>query len=345
VSLSRSGTLSQPRTPVSGVSNFLSGSSSGAGSLSYFPMGGMSLSLGSRSVGGGATPGGSGGLGLNVGSGSASAGKTMREYDESLRDLKKENFNLKLRIYFLEERLGSRNIKNGGGAASGAMGGSGEAEKDVQLSNMDLKVRMDEKKMSLITDYKLWLHQSNSWAAFQIQVESLKYDVQEKSDLLKEAGHALEQLENKISRLTIEREEERSGLEARLQQLEDDLNDSQLRLFEDDEPRRPQQQMRNELFSPTSSDSKDEDERLLREVEAEMARPVPFNMSSASLMLPLTMGGGNDDFLQQLQSTPIRPIHLAVVEERAVAEAEVEELNRALQMSEERLEEVSGGKC
>jgi hypothetical protein len=144
VSLSRSGTLSQPRTPVSGVSNFLSGSSSGAGSLSYFPMGGMSLSLGSRSVGGGATPGGSGGLGLNVGSGSASAGKTMREYDESLRDLKKENFNLKLRIYFLEERLGSRNIKNGGGAASGAMGGSGEAEKDVQLSNMDLKVRMDE---------------------------------------------------------------------------------------------------------------------------------------------------------------------------------------------------------
>ena len=54
-------------------------------------------------------------------------------------------------------------------------------------------------------------------------MESLKYDVQEKTDLLKEAGLALEQLENKISRMTIEREEEKSRLEAKLQQMEDDL--------------------------------------------------------------------------------------------------------------------------
>ena len=70
---------------------------------------------------------------------------------------------------------------------------------------------------------------------FQIQVESLKYDVQEKTDLLQEAGLALEQLENKISRMTIEREEEKSRLEAKLQQMEDDLNDSQIRLFDDGE--------------------------------------------------------------------------------------------------------------
>jgi hypothetical protein len=30
----------------------------------------------------------------------------MKEYDEQLSQLKKENFNLKLRIYFLEERMG-----------------------------------------------------------------------------------------------------------------------------------------------------------------------------------------------------------------------------------------------
>ena len=30
----------------------------------------------------------------------------MRDYDESFKEMKKENFNLKLRIFFLEERLG-----------------------------------------------------------------------------------------------------------------------------------------------------------------------------------------------------------------------------------------------
>ena len=29
---------------------------------------------------------------------------TMKDYEQQLSDLKKENFNLKLRIYFLEER-------------------------------------------------------------------------------------------------------------------------------------------------------------------------------------------------------------------------------------------------
>jgi hypothetical protein len=30
----------------------------------------------------------------------------MKEYEDQLSQLKKENFNLKLRIYFLEERMG-----------------------------------------------------------------------------------------------------------------------------------------------------------------------------------------------------------------------------------------------
>ena len=33
-------------------------------------------------------------------------GRTMRDYDESFKEMKKENFNLKMRIFFLEERLG-----------------------------------------------------------------------------------------------------------------------------------------------------------------------------------------------------------------------------------------------
>lgn len=34
-------------------------------------------------------------------------GHSVKEYDEQITALKKENFNLKLRIYFLEERMGS----------------------------------------------------------------------------------------------------------------------------------------------------------------------------------------------------------------------------------------------
>jgi Centrosomin N-terminal motif 1 len=33
------------------------------------------------------------------------SGRTVKQYEEELRVLKKENFNLKLRIYFLEERM------------------------------------------------------------------------------------------------------------------------------------------------------------------------------------------------------------------------------------------------
>jgi ribosomal protein L29 len=33
-------------------------------------------------------------------------GRSVKEFEEQLANLKKENFNLKLRIYFLEERMG-----------------------------------------------------------------------------------------------------------------------------------------------------------------------------------------------------------------------------------------------
>ena len=183
-------------------------------------------------------------------------------------------------------------------------------------------------------------------------MESLKYDVQEKTDLLKEAGLALEQLENKISRMTIEREEEKATLESKLQQMEDDLNESQIKLFDDEEQHKlrggrcssPSSPSKG-VSSPTSSGpdaARDEDEKLLREVDAEMSRPLPFEQSAVraappALMLPLSGSNSCDSLM-----APMRPTHLAVVEERAAAEAEVEELGQALRLAEECLEEVSG---
>ena len=187
-------------------------------------------------------------------------------------------------------------------------------------------------------------------------MESLKYDVMEKTDLLKEAGLALEQLENKISRMTIEREEEKATLESKLQQMEDDLNESQIKLFDDEEQHKLRGGGRcspssKGVSSPTSSGpdaARDEDEKLLREVDAEMSRPLPFERSAvrtaaatapppAALMLPLSGSNSCDSLM-----APMRPSHLAVVEERAAAEAEVEELGQALRLAEECLEEVSG---
>jgi hypothetical protein len=46
-------------------------------------------------------------LGGTGSTGAAGGGRSLREFDETVRELRKENFNLKLRIYFLEERLGS----------------------------------------------------------------------------------------------------------------------------------------------------------------------------------------------------------------------------------------------
>ena len=125
VSVSRGGgdALSLPRTPVS----------CGPGPL--MPGGAMSLSLGSRSVGGAAASF----CGSASGGGGSAGGRTMREYDEGLRDLKKENFNLKLRIYFLEERLGK--VPGGGGGIDrlAAETPTGENPRDTN-SVMDLKV-------------------------------------------------------------------------------------------------------------------------------------------------------------------------------------------------------------
>ena len=66
------------------------------------------------------------GLSQSHGGGSlGTPGKTMRDYDESFKEMKKENFNLKLRIFFLEERMG--------------LGKKSTAE-ELAATNLDLKV-------------------------------------------------------------------------------------------------------------------------------------------------------------------------------------------------------------
>ena len=56
-------------------------------------------------------------------------------------------------------------------------------------------------------------------------IESLRYDIKEKTELLQEASKAIEGMEGHISTMSVEREDERSRLEDKLKQLEDDLGD------------------------------------------------------------------------------------------------------------------------
>ena len=49
----------------------------------------------------------------------------MRDYDDTFKEMKKENFNLKLRIFFLEERLGT---------------GKKTSAEELANSNLELKV-------------------------------------------------------------------------------------------------------------------------------------------------------------------------------------------------------------
>ncbi len=55
-----------------------------------------------------------------------------------------------------------------------------------------------------------------------MQVESLKYDLGEKSELLSEASQAIDQLEDRLK----ERDEERFRLEEKLQQVEEEMSDA-----------------------------------------------------------------------------------------------------------------------
>ena len=97
---------------------------------------------------------------------------TMREYDDQLNQLKKENLNLKLRIYFMEEQQGMLQTKN--------------SPENVYKVNIDLKVRGEELKKV----YPLWLLYLS---LFSVQFTfNLFQELEEKQQLLADAAEALE---------------------------------------------------------------------------------------------------------------------------------------------------------
>ncbi|XP_022783797.1 myomegalin-like isoform X2 [Stylophora pistillata] len=113
--------------------------------------------------------------------------KTMKDYEYQISELKKENFGLKLRIYFLEERVNH----------------GGDVPEDIFKANIELKVTVEKLKKELVERQELLVKASNA-------VEAL-------------AQHS----DSQIKQLTEEHNEElreiREGYELKLKEMEQEL--------------------------------------------------------------------------------------------------------------------------
>ncbi|KAG9428131.1 centrosomin isoform X1 [Apis mellifera carnica] len=81
-------------------------------------------------------------------------GRTMKEYEDQLEALKKENFNLKLRIYFLEERMGITS-----------------ADENAIKKNIELKVEIESLRKELVEKQELLSQAAKAFELIEEQKE------------------------------------------------------------------------------------------------------------------------------------------------------------------------------
>ncbi|MGH0124393.1 UNVERIFIED_CONTAM: hypothetical protein FKN15_036936 [Acipenser sinensis] len=146
-----------------------------------------------------------------------------------ITDLKKENFNLKLRIYFLEERMQQK---------------FDDASEDIyktqitdlKKENFNLKLRiyfLEERMQQKFDDASEDIYKTN--IELKVEVESLKRDLQEKQELLIKASKAVESLAGNNSgelhrmkeRSTRELEQMKEIFDKKIEELEENLKAAQ----------------------------------------------------------------------------------------------------------------------
>uniref|UniRef100_A0A6G1RH91 Uncharacterized protein n=1 Tax=Hypotaenidia okinawae TaxID=2861861 RepID=A0A6G1RH91_9GRUI len=120
----------------------------------------------------------------DLGMGSLAQTQTLRDFEQHLNDLKKENFSLKLRIYFLEERVQQK--------------GEGSRD-DVYRRNIELKVEVESLKRELQEKQQAL---DNTWVAAENQTTRSQAALrQQYEERQRESEHVYELLENKIQLL------------------------------------------------------------------------------------------------------------------------------------------------
>jgi len=110
--------------------------------------------------------------------------RSIRDYDESQREIKKENFNLKLRIFFLEERL--------------ALGRENSNEKLIS-SNIDLKVQLESCKQELSEKLSLLVEASEALEHLDTQIKNESQEKKREVEALEQRCQGLEAFSSKPS--------------------------------------------------------------------------------------------------------------------------------------------------
>lgn len=89
----------------------------------------------------------------------ATQGHSLREYEEQISALRKENFNLKLRIYFLEEKPTATNLLTKSSSLSNSCMNMNTIE-SISKQNIDLKVMISRfiSFNALFTMFTFMLH-------------------------------------------------------------------------------------------------------------------------------------------------------------------------------------------
>ncbi|XP_058861725.1 myomegalin-like isoform X3 [Acipenser ruthenus] len=118
--------------------------------------------------------------------------RAMKEYENQITDLKKENFNLKLRIYFLEERMQQK---------------FDDASEDIYKTNIELKVEVESLKRDLQEKQELLIKASKA-------VESL-------------AGNNSSELHRMKERSMRELEKMKEIFDKKIEELEENLKAAQ----------------------------------------------------------------------------------------------------------------------
>ncbi|CAM4590659.1 unnamed protein product [Lepidochelys olivacea] len=110
--------------------------------------------------------------------------QTLRDFEKHLNDLKKENFSLKLRIYFLEERMQQKYEAS---------------REDVYKRNIELKVEVESLKQELQEKQQAL---DKAWAAAENVTSRNEAELQRRyEERQQETEHVSELLENKIQLL------------------------------------------------------------------------------------------------------------------------------------------------
>ncbi|XP_012286950.1 centrosomin isoform X2 [Orussus abietinus] len=112
---------------------------------------------------------------------SGTGGRTMKEYEDQLGTLKKENFNLKLRIYFLEERMGITS-----------------PDEDAVKKNIELKVENESLREELIEKQKLLNQAAKAFELIEEQKEASSRNQLQYEQSLEKERERIAQLEKEL---------------------------------------------------------------------------------------------------------------------------------------------------